>query len=113
MPLSLLIDHSLEVLCNETGLLINLQRLYLKKGLKNFLKFRPKTEHYNSSNQTKPEFEKRALSVAKLDHLYQLDILSKGVSPFILRGVDLLDHTSIFLLRTTNHRVTPIIRILS
>ena len=32
---------------------------------------------------------------------------------FILEGVDLLDHTSIFLLRTINHRVIPIIRILS
>ena len=31
----------------------------------------------------------------------------------ILEGVDLLDHTSIFLLRTINHRVIPIIRILS
>ena len=30
---------------------------------------------------------------------------------FILEGVDLLDHTSIFLLRTINHRVIPIIRI--
>ena len=32
---------------------------------------------------------------------------------FILEGVDLLDHTSIFLLRTINHRVIPIICILS
>ena len=32
---------------------------------------------------------------------------------FILEGVDLLDHTSIFLLRTIYHRVIPIIRILS
>ena len=32
---------------------------------------------------------------------------------FILEGADLLDHTSIFLLRTINHRVIPIIRILS
>ena len=37
----------------------------------------------------------------------------KELVSFILEGVDLLDHTSIFLLRTINHRVIPIIRILS
>ena len=37
----------------------------------------------------------------------------KEVVSFILEGVDLLDHTSIFLLRTINHRVIPIICILS
>ena len=37
----------------------------------------------------------------------------KELVSFILEGVDLLDHTSIFLLCTINHRVIPIIRILS
>ena len=37
----------------------------------------------------------------------------KELVSFILEVVDLLDHTSIFLLRTINHRVIPIIRILS
>ena len=37
----------------------------------------------------------------------------KELVSLILEGVDLLDHTSIFLLRTINHRVIPIIRILS
>ena len=32
---------------------------------------------------------------------------------FILKGVDLIDHTSIFLLRTINHYVTLIMCILS
>ena len=36
----------------------------------------------------------------------------KELVSFILKGVDPLDHTSIFLLRTINHRVIPIIRIL-
>ena len=32
----------------------------------------------------------------------------KEFDSFILRGVDLIDHTSIFLLRTVNHYVTLI-----
>ena len=37
----------------------------------------------------------------------------KELVSFILKGVDLLDHTSIFLLRTINHRVILIIRMVS
>ena len=37
----------------------------------------------------------------------------KEVVSFILKGVDLIDHTSIFLLRTTNHYVTLIMCTLS
>ena len=37
----------------------------------------------------------------------------KELVSFILEGVDLLDHTSIFLLRTINYRVISVIRILS
>ena len=49
-------------------------------------------------------------------HLVLLMPLAEAIKElvsFILEGVDLLDHTSIFLLRTINHCVIPIIRILS
>ena len=36
----------------------------------------------------------------------------KELASFILKGLDLLDHKSIFLLRTINHRVTLMICIL-
>ena len=50
---------------------------------------------------------------ATINQQPQVLIIGTHVIRFILEGVDLLDHTSIFLLRTINHRVIPIIRILS
>ena len=49
--------------------------------------------------------------VCKFVLLMPLAETIKEFVSFILKGVDLLDHTSIFLLRTINHRVIPIIRI--
>ena len=45
--------------------------------------------------------------------LIPLDETIKELVNFILKGVDLIDHTSIFLLRTINHCVTLIMCILS
>ena len=55
----------------------------------------------------------RSARVPGIKNGRSLNLLPSVKFCFILEGVDLLDHTSIFLLRTINHRVIPIIRILS
>ena len=51
---------------------------------------------------------KSVLCLYKVVLLMPLAETIKELVNFILEGVDLLDHTSIFLLRTINHRVIPI-----
>ena len=46
--------------------------------------------------------------IEKLELLMPLAETIKEFDSFIPRGVDLIDHTSIFLLRTVNHYVTLI-----
>ena len=59
------------------------------------------------------EHQKKLKPILEIVLLMPLAETIKELVSFILEGVDLLDHTSIFLLRTINHRVIPIIRILS
>ena len=49
----------------------------------------------------------------KYELLMPLAEIIKELVSFILKGVDLIDHTSIFLLRTINHYVTLIMCTLS
>ena len=83
-----------------------------------------KTEKYEKGRKTKQKRRRRKIEkgeqilyINQKDLAYVLlmplaETIKKLIS-FILRGVDLIDHTSIFLLRTINHYVIFTMCILS